>query len=207
MILENRDQLAWEKMDGLLPAVIQEADTLQVLMVGYMNQEALSATLETKRITFYSRSKQRLWVKGEISDNFLELVSVQADCDNDSLLLTARPKGPTCHRNTTSCFGEQTAPGIGFLAKLGNVIEERYAKQADPSAMGSYTSELFRAGLDRMAQKVGEEGVEVVIAAKNSEVEPLRGEAADLLFHLMVLLKARSLSLADVVEKLRDRHK
>jgi len=202
--LQNID---WKKMDGMLPAVVQDADTLQVLMVGYMNEAALSATMESKKVTFFSRSKNRLWTKGETSENYLNLVSVEADCDNDSLLVMARPVGPTCHKETTSCFGEAAAPGLGFLGKLWNVVDQRYAESQKPgSEKVSYTASLFREGLDRMAQKVGEEGVEVVIAAKNDDREELKGEAADLFFHTMVLLRAKSLTLADVVEKLRGRH-
>lgn len=197
------ESVQWEKMEGLLPAVVQDAETLQVLMVGYMNREALTATLETKRVTFYSRSKQRLWTKGETSGNFLNLVSVELDCDGDSLLCLANPVGPTCHRETESCFGDAKAPGIGFLAQLNRVVGQRFAERP----AGSYTTKLFDEGLDRMAQKVGEEGVEVVIAAKNEAVEPLRGEAADLIFHLLVLLRAKGVALGDVVETLRARHK
>ncbi len=207
MIPETLKNLAWKKMDGMIPAVVQDADTLQVLMVGYMNEAALSATLESKKVTFFSRSKNRLWTKGESSEHFLNLVSVEADCDNDSLLVLARPSGSTCHKETTSCFGESSAPGIGFLAKLWRVVDQRHAEsQTAGSENVSYTASLFREGLDRVIQKVGEEGVEVVIAAKNSDLEALRGEAADLFFHTMVLLRAKSLSLSDVVEKLRDRH-
>ena len=197
------ESVQWEKMEGLLPAVVQDAETLQVLMVGYMNREALTATLETKRVTFYSRSKRRLWTKGETSGNFLNLVSVELDCDGDSLLCLANPAGPTCHRETESCFGDAKAPGIGFLAQLNRVVGQRFAERP----AGSYTTKLFDEGLDRMAQKVGEEGVEVVIAAKNEAVEPLRGEAADLIFHLLVLLRAKGVALGDVVETLRARHK
>jgi len=203
MKIEMIDALAWGKMDGLLPAVIQDADTGQVLMLGYQNREALVATLETGRVTFFSRSKNRLWVKGETSGNFLSFVSIEADCDADSLVIQARPQGPTCHRGTCSCFGEAKAPGLGFLGQLQRVIDQRHHDLPE----GSYTTKLFQQGIDRMAQKVGEEGVETVIAAKNAELEPLRGEAADLVFHLMVLLRARGLSLADITEKLRERHR
>jgi len=199
----NLDCVSWEKMENLVPAVVQDAQTLQVLMVGYMNREALTTTLESKRVTFFSRSKQRLWQKGETSGNFLDLVSVELDCDGDSLLCLANPVGPTCHRNTESCFGESKAPGIGFLGALNKVVDQRFRERPT----GSYTTKLFDEGLDRMAQKVGEEGVEVVIAAKNEALEPLRGEAADLLFHLLVLLRAKNLPLQSVIEKLRDRHK
>lgn len=197
------NRLDWTKMDGLLPAVVQDAETLQVLMVAYMNREAVEATLRSGRVTFFSRSKERLWMKGETSGNFLSLTSIIPDCDGDSLLITARPAGPACHRNTTSCFGEANAPGIGFLGRLWQVIDERYRVRPE----GSYTSKLFAGGVDRMAQKVGEEGVEVVIAAKNDSRDALLGEAADLVFHLMVLLRAKTLSWGEVVELLRSRHR
>jgi len=206
VIPDSLKNIDWKKMDGLLPAVVQDADTLQVLMVGYVNEAALSATYESRKVTFFSRSKNRLWVKGETSENYLHFVSAEADCDNDSLLIFARPAGPTCHKETTSCFGEATAPGVGFLGRLAQVVDQRYTESKSPAEKVSYTSSLFREGLDRMAQKVGEEGVETVIAAKNDDLEDLRGEAADLVFHLMVLLKAKGLGLGDVVEKLRDRH-
>lgn len=187
---------------NLIPAIIQDADTLQVLMLGYMDEEALRLTRETKRVTFFSRSKNRLWQKGETSGNFLEVVDIQTDCDNDTYLIYAKPHGPTCHRGTTSCFCDNTAPGLGFLAKLEKTIEQRY----NDRPKGSYTTKLFDEGIDRMAQKVGEEGVEVVIAAKNEDKEPLKGEVADLVFHAMVLMRSRSVSLGDVVETLRKRH-
>jgi phosphoribosyl-ATP pyrophosphohydrolase/phosphoribosyl-AMP cyclohydrolase len=194
--------LDWQKGDGLLPAVIQDADTLQVLMLGYMNAEALQATINSGTVVFYSRSKARLWKKGETSGNTLAVIKVEADCDADTLLITARPQGPTCHRETTSCFGDATAPGLGFLGKLWSVVDQRYRQRP----AGSYTTKLFEEGIDRMAQKVGEEGVEVAIAAKNPDDEALVGEVADLFFHAMVLLRARSLDLAAVVDKLRRRH-
>ncbi len=194
--------LNWEKMGNLMPAIVQDSDTLQVLMVGYMNQEALATTVETKKVTFFSRSKNRLWQKGETSGNGLNLVSVIPDCDLDSLLILARPEGPTCHRNTESCFGEEKAPGVGFLSKLSKIIDDRFEKQPPES----YTTKLIQQGLDRMAQKVGEEGVEVVIAAKNEAKEPLKAEAADLLFHLLVLLRARNIALSEVTDLLRSRH-
>lgn len=197
-----RDQLAWEKMDGLLPVVIQDRDTRQVLMLGYMDRAALATTIETRKVTFFSRSKQRLWVKGETSGNFLNVVEVNPDCDGDAILITATPEGPTCHRDTKSCFGNGEETGLGFLGELSRLLDERFKTRPEKS----YTTSLFEGGIDRMAQKVGEEGVEVVIAAKNAETAPLIGEAADLVFHLMVLLRARSLSLHDVVEKLRRRH-
>ncbi len=187
----------------LLPAVVQDADTLQVLMLGYMNAEALEETRRTGRVTFYSRSKQRLWTKGETSGNFLGLVDIVEDCDRDALLIRARPNGPTCHRGTQSCFGDEAAPGIGFLAKLERVVDER--ARARPE--GSYTAELFEAPLPRAAQKVGEEAIETVIASLGTDRALLASEAADLLFHLLVLLRRCDLRVADVVEALRQRHR
>lgn len=187
--------------EALTPAVIQDADTLQVLMMGYMNEEALRLTRETGRVTFFSRSKGRLWVKGETSGNFLEVVSVAQDCDEDTLLIHARPKGPTCHVGTTSCWNDGDAPGIGFLGRLSRRIEQRYEDRPE----GSYTTKLFAAGIDRMAQKVGEEGVEVAIASKNDDLAAFRGEAADLLYHLVVLCRARGVSLSDLADTLRER--
>jgi phosphoribosyl-ATP pyrophosphohydrolase/phosphoribosyl-AMP cyclohydrolase len=194
--------LDWEKGQGLLPAVVQDAETLQVLMVAYVNREALAETLRTRRVTFFSRSRGQLWTKGETSGNTLELVGIEADCDRDALLVRARPAGPTCHEGTTSCFGGVRSPGIGFLAKLAGVVAQRDRDRPE----GSYTTKLFSQGLDRIAQKVGEEGVEVVIAAKNDDPLALRGEAADLLFHLLVLLQQKKIPLGDVIETLRERH-
>ena len=197
------DSLDWKKMDGLLPVVVQDSETLQVLMVAYANREALEETIRSRRVTFFSRSKQRLWTKGETSGHHLHLVRITADCDGDSLLVMAKPEGPSCHRETISCFGEESAPGIGFLGRLARVIDERYRARPE----GLYTTKLFAEGVDRMAQKVGEEGVEVVIAAKNEDPQALLGEVADSVFHVMVLLRAKSLSLADAVELLRGRHR
>jgi phosphoribosyl-ATP pyrophosphohydrolase/phosphoribosyl-AMP cyclohydrolase len=193
----------WKKLGGLLPVIVQDEKTLQVLMQAYMNEDALIQTLETGRVTFYSRTKERLWTKGESSGNFLELCTATMDCDDDALLITARPAGPTCHRETTSCFGEAKAPGVGFLSQLEKVIEKRFEQRPE----GSYTTKMINSGLDRMAQKVGEEGVEVVIAAKNSDLEAFKGEAADLIFHLLLLLKAKSVSLDEVIDVLRARHR
>lgn len=189
-------------MTELMPAIVQDADTLQVLMLGYMNAEALGATRLTGRVTFYSRSKQRLWTKGEVSGNFLELVDIAEDCDRDALLIRARPKGPTCHRETTSCFGDASAPGVGFLAKLELIIDERARNLPE----GSYTAGLFRAPLARTAQKVGEEAVETVVAALGTDGDAITNEAADLVFHLLVLLHRKDLGLEHVVEALRGRH-
>lgn len=178
--------LAWDKQGGLLPAVVQDADSLRVLMLGYMSREALDATLASGKVTFFSRSKQRLWMKGETSGNTLDLVSVVADCDADALLVLARPHGPTCHTGTSSCFAH--APGDA-VAALDAVV----ARRKDASADASYTRTLFDAGIARIAQKVGEEGVETALAAVTADDGALRGEAADLVYHLLVLLQARGL--------------
>jgi phosphoribosyl-AMP cyclohydrolase / phosphoribosyl-ATP pyrophosphohydrolase len=200
---EDRVKPDWQKEGGLLPAVVQDATTLQVLMVGYMNEEALKQTEASGKVTFFSRSKGRLWVKGETSGNFLNFVSATMDCDRDALLILAKPVGPTCHRETTSCFGDARAPGVGFINRLNQVIEDRYRTRPE----GSYTTKLFERGVDRMAQKVGEEAVEVVIAAKNGERTALQGEAADLIYHLLVLLRGTETSFDAVVETLRERHR
>lgn len=205
MKLEQIESLDWSKGDGLLPAVVQDARTGKVLMLGYMNREALRATLGEKRVTFYSRSKQRLWTKGETSGNFLHLVDAAIDCDNDTILVTANPDGPTCHNGTESCFGDAigpTASRLSFLSQLESVIEQRVSARPE----GSYTARLWAEGTTRMAQKVGEEGVEVALAAVTQNADKLVGEAADLLFHLTLLLKSRQLSLADVVAELERRH-
>ena len=195
-------KIDWKKDAGLVPAIVQDAATLQVLMLGYMNAAALKKTLKTKRVTFFSRSKQRLWTKGESSKNFLHLVSLQVDCDNDTLLITARPDGPTCHRNTPSCFGNDGATGIGFLAHLDQIVADRI-KSGDKQ---SYTVRLAKEGVARCAQKVGEEGVETALAALGSNQKEFTGEAADLLYHLIVLLRVKKLSLNAAVAVLGKRH-
>jgi len=194
------NKLAWEKMAGLIPAIIQNADTLQVLLVGYMNRQALQKTIAEKKVTFYSRSKQRLWQKGETSGNILSVVDIIADCDSDALLVLVNPAGPTCHRNTPSCFGEQDAAGVGWLAQLEKVIAERQAK---PSAE-SYTTKLFEKGVNYIEQKVGEEAVESVIAAVADE-DKFADEVADLIYHLLVLLQEKKMRLVDVIEILKQR--
>lgn len=194
------DALAWDKQHGLIPAVIQDAHTLRVLMLGYMNRAALQATLASGQVTFYSRSRQRLWTKGESSGHTLALVGLQADCDSDALLVLARPQGPTCHLGRTSCF--PTAPD-NFLAELDRLVAQRHRDRPP----GSYTTGLFEDGIRRIAQKVGEEGVETALAAVVQDDAALAGEAADLLFHLLVLLRARGLSLADALAVLRERHR
>ncbi|MBT2768327.1 bifunctional phosphoribosyl-AMP cyclohydrolase/phosphoribosyl-ATP diphosphatase HisIE [Stenotrophomonas sp. ISL-67] len=196
---EALEQLDWAKGDGLLPVVVQDADTLAVLMLGYANAESLALTLETGHMTFYSRSKQRLWTKGESSGNVLAVVAVRVDCDRDTLLVSARPAGPTCHTGSESCFAQ--APG-SFLGRLDALVRER--EQQRPA--NSYTTGLFEQGLRRIAQKVGEEGVETALAGVVQDEGALLGESADLLFHLTVLLRARGLSLQDAVAVLAARH-
>lgn len=196
---EALDGLDWNKGDGLLPVVVQDADTLTVLMLGYANAESLALTLATGYMTFYSRSKQRLWTKGESSGNVLAVVAVRIDCDSDTLLVSARPAGPTCHTGSESCFAQ--APG-NFLGRLDALVLQR--EQQRPA--GSYTTTLFEGGTRRIAQKVGEEGVETALAGVVQDDAALLGESADLLFHLIVLLRARGLSLDDAVQVLATRH-
>lgn len=199
------DQLDWSKGEGLLPAVVQDADSEAVLMLAFMNREALRETLQRGRVVFFSRTRQKLWEKGETSGHTLQLVSVAADCDRDSLLVRAHAIGPTCHRNTPTCFGDGTPPrseGLGFLAQLQAVIADRIAQNPE----GSYTAKLYSQGVKRMAQKVGEEGVEVALAAQGGDNAELIGEAADLVFHLALLLRARDLSLDAVAAELSARH-
>jgi len=199
---DNLDELDFKKAaDGLLPVIVQDADTRVVLMQGYMNHEALEKTLESKLVTFFSRSKQRLWTKGETSKNYLHLVSVSADCDRDSLLLQARPNGPTCHTGTDTCWGE--ANQGEFLNHLERTIQNR----RDNPNEKSYTSQLLARGINKVAQKVGEEAVELVIEAKDNDRDLFLGEAADLMYHYIVLLAAKGYSLEDVREVLRARHK
>jgi phosphoribosyl-ATP pyrophosphohydrolase/phosphoribosyl-AMP cyclohydrolase len=206
------ESLDWDKGDGLLPVIVQDADTLRVLMLGYMDRNALRATLANQLVTFYSRSKQRLWTKGETSGHVLEVVSVGGDCDSDALLVLARPRGPTCHLQRVSCF--ENAPAVaeaplavqadvGFLGELDALVAARARERPD----GSYTTRLFEAGVRRIAQKVGEEGVETALAGVSQNDEQLLGESADLVYHLTVLLHSRGLSLADAVEVLASRHR
>lgn len=196
---EQIDVLDWSKQGGLLPAIVQDADTLRVLMLGYMDRAALDTTLAGGKVTFYSRSRKRLWTKGEESGHFLQLVSVEGDCDNDTLLVLAHPQGPTCHLQRASCFAD--APG-NFLAELDALVERRERERP----AGSYTTRLFEAGVRSIAQKVGEEGVETALAAVAQQDPELAGEAADLLYHLLVLLRSRGLSLDDATAVLRIRH-
>lgn len=195
--------LDWNKGGGLIPAIVQDADTLQVLMLGYMNEAALARTMNTGLVTFHSRSRDTLWTKGETSGNTLALVSLEADCDADTILVKARPRGPTCHEGTVSCFGDDGASGVGFLGYLNGLILDR--KTADPSS--SYTAKLLHGPLVKTAQKVGEEGVETALAAVAETDAEFKGEAADLLYHLLVLLAAKDMLLGDVIEVLKSRHK
>ncbi|MDR3447893.1 MULTISPECIES: bifunctional phosphoribosyl-AMP cyclohydrolase/phosphoribosyl-ATP diphosphatase HisIE [unclassified Dyella] len=195
-------RLDWAKGDGLLPAIVQHWLTGEVLMLGYMNVEALGATQKSGHVTFFSRSKQRLWTKGETSGHVLALKSVRMDCDADTLLVLAEPHGPTCHNGTSSCFGDEVQPPLGFLAELDALIAQRHAERP----AGSYTTKLFEGGIRRMAQKVGEEGVETALAAVAQDDDALLGEAADLVYHLAVALRARGLGLSDVAGVLSQRH-
>jgi phosphoribosyl-ATP pyrophosphohydrolase/phosphoribosyl-AMP cyclohydrolase len=194
--------LAWDKMDGLLPAMVQNRRSGRVLMLGYMDAQALEATLESGFATFFSRSKQRLWRKGETSGNHLKVQAVTSDCDGDALLVLADPEGPTCHEGTRSCFGDEWIGGPGWLAELSAIVAER-AASGDES---SYTRRLLDGGPERIAQKVGEEGVELALAAVTRDAAGCAQEAADLLYHVAVLLEARGLSWDDIVEVLRSRH-
>jgi len=194
--------LDWSKGDGLLPVVVQHVHDGRVLMLGYMNREALEATQASGNVTFFSRSKNRLWTKGETSGNTLELCAVHADCDADTLLVLANPQGPTCHTGADTCFGDAAAPALSFLGQLDALVADRHA--ARPA--GSYTTQLFEAGTRRIAQKVGEEGFETALAAVAQNDDELLGESADLVYHLLVLLQSRGLDLADVVARLHARH-
>ncbi len=190
--------------DGLVPAIIQDARTQKVLMLGYMNEAAYQQTLDTQKVTFYSRSKKRLWKKGEESGHVLHLVSIAVDCDNDTLLIQAKPVGPTCHKGTDTCWGAENTSSFGFLSELETVIEDRW-KNKDNS--DSYVASLFKSGINKVAQKVGEEAVEVVIEAKDTNDELFLNESADLLFHYLVLLKAKGFRLRDVETVLKSREK
>lgn len=199
---DNINDLAWQKMDNLIPAIIQHAATGAVLMQGYMSQESLSETLASGKATFFSRSKQALWVKGETSGNFLNVEQVLTDCDQDSLLIACTPIGPSCHLGTESCFSEQKLTQQNFLSQLEQVIASR--KNDDPKE--SYTAHLFSRGTTKMAQKVGEEGVEVALAAVAETKEDLLGECADLFYHTLVLLADQKIELSEVMAVLQDRH-
>ncbi|WP_060989005.1 bifunctional phosphoribosyl-AMP cyclohydrolase/phosphoribosyl-ATP diphosphatase HisIE [Photobacterium leiognathi] len=196
----------WEKVAGLIPAIVQDNASGQVLMLGYMNEDALQKTLDTKQVTFWSRTKERLWTKGETSGNVLQLKNIQLDCDQDTLLVQVDPIGPTCHLNTTTCFDSDESdaqpPSLIFLHQLEQLLASR--KGADPES--SYTASLYARGTKRISQKVGEEGVEVALAATSGDKAELVCESADLIYHLLVLLQDQGLSLSDVTNKLQERH-
>ncbi|WP_392560105.1 bifunctional phosphoribosyl-AMP cyclohydrolase/phosphoribosyl-ATP diphosphatase HisIE [Orbus mooreae] len=199
---QQLNQLDWQKVDNLMPVIIQHAISGDVLMLGYMNQEALQQTIASKQVTFYSRTKQRLWTKGETSGHFLNVVNMSVDCDNDTLLILVYPIGPTCHTGSNSCFSEVQTQW-GFLFELEQLLASR--KSADPSS--SYTAKLYHDGTKRIAQKVGEEGVETALAATVHDREELKNESADLIYHLLVLLQDQNLSLSNVIDILKSRHK
>ncbi len=208
-------KIDFDKMGGMVPAIIQDADTRQVLMLGFMNSEAYEKTVATKKVTFWSRTRQTLWTKGETSGNFLHLVSMAVDCDNDTLLVKVHPDGPTCHTGTDTCWGEKNEPQttvpcasqqggspLAFLSELQDFIERRHEEMPE----GSYTTKLFRDGVNKMAQKLGEEALETVIEATNGTNEKLVYEAGDMLYHLLVLLTSKGLRIDDIVEELQRRH-
>ena len=196
-------KIDFDKCGGLVPAIIQDATTKVVLMLGYMNEEALQKTQETGLVTFFSRSRQCLWTKGETSGNYLHLVDIKVDCDNDTLLIQAKPDGPTCHKGTDTCWGEENRPNpLLFLSELSDFIEKRHEEMPE----GSYTTSLFKDGLNRMAQKVGEEALELVIEATNGTNERLIYEGSDMLYHLIVLLTSKGLRIEDMARELMERH-
>ena len=201
----------WGELEGaLVPAIIQDASTKNVLMLGYMNEEALQKTLESGKVTFFSRSKQRLWTKGEESGNFLYLEDIKNDCDRDTLLISVRPQGPTCHTGTDTCWGEENRTNFGFLSQLESIIQQRKEEASKDSSLRrndkSYVVSLFEKGINKIAQKVGEEAVETVIEAKDQNDDLFLNESADLLFHYLILLQAKGYSLKDVEAVLRERH-
>lgn len=189
--------------EGLVPAIIQDVETQKVLMLGYMNEESYKKTLETKQVTFFSRSRQKLWTKGEESGNFLQLVSIKADCDQDALLVEVRPVGPVCHTGSDTCWNEKNEEPLLFLKQLQGVLNQRFKDMPE----NSYTTQLFKSGINRMAQKVGEEAVETIIEATNGKEERLLYEGSDLIYHLMVLLTSKGYGIEDLVKELQDRHK
>ena len=206
-------KLDFDKMEGLVPVIVQDAQTLVVLMLGFMNEEAYNKTVETGKVTFFSRTKKRLWTKGETSGNFLNVVSMKVDCDNDTLLIRVHPVGPVCHTGTDTCWGEKNEPihcpaktegenPLLFLSELQNFIEERHRQMPE----GSYTTSLFRDGLNRMAQKVGEEALELVIEAVNGTNERMIYEGSDMLYHLLVLMTSKGLRIEQMAEELMERH-
>jgi phosphoribosyl-ATP pyrophosphohydrolase/phosphoribosyl-AMP cyclohydrolase len=189
--------------DGLAPAIVQDGQTKNVLMLGFMNADALDQTTKTKKVTFYSRTKQRLWTKGEESGNFLQLETIKVDCDNDTLLVQVKPVGPACHRGSDTCWNEDNSQSFGFLTKLENTIKSR---RENASGNSSYVASLFEKGINKIAQKVGEEAIETVIEAKDANDDLFLNESADLLFHYLILLQAKGYRLKDVVDVLEDRH-
>ena len=189
--------------EGFIPAIIQDVETKTVLMLGYMNAEALDCTLKTKKVTFYSRSKQRLWMKGETSGHTLNLVSIDNDCDNDALLVKVKPQGPTCHKGTDTCWQESNKQNFGFISDLESIIAQRRQNVSDET---SYIASLFKKGINKIAQKLGEEAVEVVIEAKDTNDNLFINESADLLFHYLILLQAKGFTLNDIVNVLKSRH-
>lgn len=197
----DTSKIDFSKLNGLVPAIITDNFTGQALMLGFMNKQAVEKTIDKKKVTFYSRSKERLWMKGETSGNYLNLVDIKLDCDNDTLLISANPKGNTCHLDQYSCFGIEKE-NYKFLQYLDKLIKDRKEKLPE----NSYTTKLFKAGENRIIQKVGEEAIETVIAAKNNDKEEIINESADLLFHLMVMLNEKEVSLNDVIYKLQKRH-
>lgn len=201
-LMVDINKIDFDKMNGLVPAIIMDNITGQVLMLGYMNKEAVQETIDKKKVTFYSRSKKRLWTKGETSGNYLNLVDIKIDCDNDTLLIAANPQGNTCHLDQYSCFGIEK-DNYKFLNYLDNLIKTR----KDELPENSYTTQLFKQGENRIIQKVGEEAVEIVIAAKNNDRKEIINETADLLFHLLVMLNQKEISLNDVISELENRHK
>ena len=195
-------ELDFEKMNVLIPAIIQDDYTQKVLMLGFMNEEAYKKTVETGKVTFFSRTKNRLWTKGEESGNFLQVISIKADCDNDTLLIKAVPAGPVCHTGTDTCWGEENKQDIMFLKELQDFIDKRHEEMPE----GSYTTSLFQSGVNKMAQKVGEEAVETVIEACNGTDERLIYESSDLLYHLIVLLTSKGYRIEDLARELKERH-
>jgi phosphoribosyl-ATP pyrophosphohydrolase/phosphoribosyl-AMP cyclohydrolase len=194
------DKIDFTKGNGLVPVVIQDNNTLQVLMVGYMNEEALEKTKKENKVTFFSRSKNRLWTKGETSGNYLFVEEILSDCDNDSILIRVNPAGPVCHTGSTSCFSDETSKG--FIYELEHIINQRIKNDTSDS----YTNKLYKKGINKVAQKVGEEAVELIIEAKDDNIELFRNEGADLLYHLLILLKIKNVRFSDIEEVLKKRH-
>ncbi len=195
-------ELDYTKLDGLVPAVVQDPQTMRVLMVGFVNEEALKATEATGNVTFFSRSKKRLWTKGETSGNYLKVVSITIDCDKDTVLIKANPVGPVCHTGSDTCFNENNGSNLHFIEHLIEIIRERKTNPSD----SSYTTSLFEKGINKIAQKVGEEAVELVIEAKDDNPDLFKNEAADLIYHFLVLLEAKNISFEDILQLLKKRH-